>query len=96
MSYIKLEDAILEIQKFGVGAQDFEDYTPEQAERFVIGRLRSIPAADVTPVVHGRWVYNDGDNIPYCSECMMPQDTECNYCPSCGAKMDEEDEVKNE
>lgn len=50
--------------------------------------LRAIPAADVAPVVHGRWVYNPGDNIPYCSECMMPQDSECNYCPNCGAKMD--------
>ena len=43
---------------------------------------------DIAPVRHGKWVYNPGDNIPYCSECMMPQDSECNYCPSCGAKMD--------
>ena len=35
----------------------------------------------------GKWLYNDGDYIPYCSECLMPQDIECNYCPSCGAKM---------
>lgn len=51
-------------------------------------RIKSIPAADVVPVVHARWVYNKGDNIPYCSACMMPQDSECNYCPSCGARMD--------
>lgn len=46
------------------------------------------PAADVEPRRKtGRWVYNTGDFIPYCSECMMPQDSVCNYCPSCGAKM---------
>ena len=51
--------------------------------------LNKAPAADVRPVVRGKWVYNDGDNIPYCSECMMPQDSECNFCPTCGAKMEE-------
>lgn len=53
--------------------------------------VETLPAADVAPVVHGRWEYNPGDNIPYCSECMMPQDSECNYCPSCGAKMGDAD-----
>lgn len=52
--------------------------------------IEEIPATDVVPVRHGKWVYNPGDNIPYCSECMMPQDSECNYCPSCGADMREE------
>jgi hypothetical protein len=56
-------------------------------------RILSIPAADVRPVVRGRWVYDDGDNISYCSECMMPQDSECNYCPNCGAKMREVDDA---
>jgi hypothetical protein len=51
--------------------------------------IEAIPAADVRPVVRGTWKYNPGDNIPYCSECMMPQDSECNYCPNCGADMRE-------
>jgi hypothetical protein len=51
--------------------------------------IENLPAADVEPVRHGEWVYNSPeDNIPYCSECLMPQDSECNFCPSCGAKMD--------
>ena len=49
-------------------------------------------SVDIKPVKHGRWVYNDDDLIPYCSECMMPQDSECNYCPSCGADMRESEE----
>lgn len=46
-----------------------------------------VDLGEIHHVVHGKWVYNDGDNIPYCSECMMPQDSECNFCPSCGADM---------
>ena len=51
--------------------------------------FNAIPAADVRPVVRGKWEYNPGDNIPYCSECMMPQDSECNFCPNCGADIRE-------
>lgn len=51
---------------------------------------KATPVTDVRPVARGKWVYNDGDNIPYCSECMMPQDSECNFCPNCGADMREE------
>ena len=39
----------------------------------------------------GEWVYNDGDYIPYCSICGMPQDIETPYCYSCGAKMEVQD-----
>lgn len=41
--YISREDAIKTIQQYGVGSYDFEDYTPEQAERFVIQRLSELP-----------------------------------------------------
>ena len=36
----------------------------------------------------GNWKLNAPDDfIVYCSECMMPQDSPCNFCPSCGADM---------
>lgn len=58
----------------------------------VFGEIKEIPAADVAPVVHGRWVYGEFD-FPHCSECGT--DVEPNmispYCPNCGAKMDEEE-----
>jgi hypothetical protein len=60
-----------------------------QGITFALSDIAVIPAADVRPVVRGKWEYNPGDNIPYCSECMMPQDSECNYCPNCGARMEE-------
>lgn len=62
--------------------------------------VEELPAADVAPVVHGRWVriYEDGEPAigqhkigVCCSKCMkMPKDkiTESDYCPNCGAKMD--------
>lgn len=54
--------------------------------------INKIPAADVTPVKHGEW-----DKKPfligtsyYCSECGDNFGEPYNYCPNCGAKMDEE------
>ena len=63
----------------------------------------SIPAADVAPVVHGRWdnipntymlvASKDGSysgNATTCSVCheVNPNAYKTNYCPNCGAKMD--------
>ena len=47
------------------------------------------PAADVAPVVHGRWVFG-GDGCVICSECNEEEsnNNHRNYCPNCGAKMD--------
>ena len=61
----------------------------------------SMPAADVVPVVHGRWLVTDAypHNV-HCSKCYtrfaqthgavwedgsLPR----NYCPNCGAKIDD-------
>lgn len=53
-----------------------------------------VPAADVAPVVHGRWI-EDHDYLK-CPECnvMVKWDFtffdigNWNFCPNCGAKMD--------
>ena len=54
-----------------------------------ISLLKSAPAADVAPVVHGRKI-EDGDIgcfwlCSLCGEC-LPYGA--SYCPNCGAKMD--------
>lgn len=57
----------------------------------------NIPAADVAPVAHGEWVYDEFD-IPHCSECgheVMPN-LISPFCPNCGAKMDGEELQNNE
>ena len=57
--------------------------------------IRNIPSADVAPVVHGRWESNsDRPDTLICSVCkcgfdMWKHDPH-NFCPNCGAKMDEE------
>ena len=60
-------------------------------------------AADVSLVRHGRWEKQSG--LYSCSECgrTCPYDVQadvieywtCNYCPNCGAKMDECNEPEN-
>lgn len=54
----------------------------------------SIPAADVAPVVHGRWVEgkcsNCGADIPTDDAHDAIFETECRFCYYCGAKMDGE------
>ena len=57
----------------------------------------SIVEEELAPVRHGRWEEaSDGDGIvcPFCRTdfCTIIYDTEYfNYCPNCGAKMDEKD-----
>lgn len=54
--------------------------------------LCEIPAADVAPVVHGRWVdgkcSNCGVDIPTDDAHDAIFENECRFCYYCGAKMD--------
>ena len=55
--------------------------------------VASAPAADVTPVVHGRWGNNGipGSMLCGCSVCGFTCGASSFfYCPNCGAKMDGE------
>lgn len=73
-------------------------------ERFfadsVFAIIENFPAADVVPVQHGEWE-NGNPICPVCGEDKfkgLDADIWCDwqpdYCPNCGAKMDEE--AKNE
>ena len=52
--------------------------------------IDEIPAADVAPVVHGRWIMHDDEFglTCECSACHIETMGDGNYCPNCGAKMD--------
>lgn len=57
-------------------------------------QVAHMDAADVAPVRHGRWKFDDfdGDGLDYqCSLCRGYQRKASNYCPNCGAKMDKEE-----
>ena len=55
----------------------------------VLGMIYEMPAADVAPVRHGRWLYVDTDTEQFflCNRCKKKEYWESNYCPNCGCKM---------
>ena len=64
--------------------------------------INSIPAADVAPVRHGRWLTTDAyPHHLYCSVCYKTYaknakwvnelDLPTNYCPNCGALMEKKE-----
>ena len=58
-----------------------------------IDRIKTLSAADVAPVRHGRWIALH-DEFCACSICKYPVYVgwnKTNYCPNCGAKMDKEE-----
>lgn len=74
--------------------------TVETAKRLIRHALTAAPAADVAPVVHGRWIHSRYEDcseqfeLVKCSQCnheayaMAFYVRGGNYCPNCGAKMD--------
>ena len=52
--------------------------------------IEKLPAADVAPVVHGRWVEYQIPPIICCSNCDWAtgiEEKNFQHCPNCGAKM---------
>ena len=93
--YIKRETAVRMVM-----AAKWEDGSDGAMAMEIVA---SAPAADVAPVVHGRWLgegdgYADGEivfDVWHCSECDYCIDDGTDdpsmlprYCPNCGAKMD--------
>ena len=60
----------------------------------VLREVSDAPAADVAPVVHGRWVCVDTDTEQFflCNRCKKKEYWESDYCPNCGCRMDEGDD----
>lgn len=66
----------------------------------VLNEVLNRPAADVVPVVHGKWIRPHWKNSDYCCDCSecdgeaMHREYQWNkkgiypICPNCGAKMD--------
>ena len=89
IAYIREQSEELQkaFEELGGESGIYADAYNDLAEDF-----HSIPAADVVPVVHGRW--NNDEDYMFCSKCGM----QWNYCdndtqdfryfPNCGAKMD--------
>ena len=54
----------------------------------MVVEIAEFPAADVAPVVHGRWI-PDGNTV-CCSECKTMGSPQWKGCPVCMARMDGE------
>ena len=93
------KEAIIEAFEWG-DADVVEDYGDGCIFGFSRESIKSvineIPAADVAPVRHGRWVSVPHKLARVCSVCNRDEpykfaDIDADvydYCPSCGAKMD--------
>ena len=83
-------------QKYGNTSQKQRDMSYDTMMMYEIAdEIDYAPTADVAQVVHGHWIRQDESFTRF--KCSNP---ECgiencsgfeNYCPNCGAKMDEEE-----
>lgn len=95
--YIEREALLEDIENTLVFSGRPDRQNPKQmGARLVVQRIRCVPAADVAPVVHGRWIKptkigNRAFDIPHCSACdgvPCGVDENTKYRPNCGATMD--------
>ena len=65
---------------------------PYNAEVVFAQAIKAAPTVDVREVVHGTWIRHDDGYVEYyeCSHCLKisPQENGYDFCPYCGAKMD--------
>lgn len=91
--YIERE-ATIELLR-SLGSRDYrrEKGTIQEAIKMV-SSSEYTPAADVAPVVHGRWVEKEKYTFGIMYDCSLCENRildnghPWNYCPNCGAKMD--------
>lgn len=89
--YIERRIAVdLIVDKMATGFIEDRFITPQKLQDLQ-DELEAIPAEDVAPVIHGKWVESDipGSMLSKCTECGF----RCGaytfrFCPNCGAKMD--------
>lgn len=95
VEYIRRADAMGKITSSET-QKALRTMTGEEAYVTVVGILNELPAADVLPMVHGRWSDASFGELPKhapygwaCSVCGgISFNNEYIYCPNCGARMD--------
>lgn len=96
--YINRKAAISRIKQYCMDAIDGGRYSLDAVDDCIEleNRIETLPTADVAPVVHGRWMPFHSEaagDIQYCSACEIGFDAKMDYCPHCGAKMNEKEAV---
>ena len=77
--------------------REIAEYRPGRSyeDAWALSILDSTPSADVRPVVHGHWVYEEPNGANsfkgayWCDQCHQPESYRKNFCPNCGADMRE-------
>lgn len=89
---IRRKDAVRELaeylmeeaqEEYAYASDDIADWI-ECAEDI----LEDVPSVSIKRPT-GKWKYFEGDNTFECSECGASFGTQANYCPNCGAEMEE-------
>ena len=92
--YIEREAAVKIAEKYGLANGSALGRHTGLAD-CIASEIADIPAADVAPVVHGRWVEKEKYTFGIMYDCSLCENRildnghPWNYCPNCGAKMDE-------
>lgn len=81
--FVKRKDVIEAFDDSRV-ERNYGDVDPDS----VIRVIETIPAADVRPVVRGKWEWVDDYRYPWgCTNCHNTFSGWHNFCPNCGADM---------
>ena len=89
--YVGREEVIKILEHYDLSSGSTLGYHSGAIE-CAISEIEMLSAADVVEVRHGRWLCVDTDTEQFflCNRCKKKEYWESNYCPDCGAKMDEE------
>lgn len=94
--YIKREDALAICEEEYREQLRILNYAGDSVAWNIGHAIKELPAADVAPVVHGRWIVRKAPHAmggisakcSVCSKSVQYLGNPLNYCPNCGAKMD--------
>ena len=84
--YIDREDLLNNLKQFAA----------EYLKPFIVSLIEKQPTADVKEVKHGQWSWYTISKDYYidikyvCSQCHYTEQYATDFCPNCGAQMDEE------
>lgn len=97
--YINREEAVKKIKSSITTENDAWEIGYNTAMAEIMEWIEHIPAADVQPVKHGRWVCVEAEpEEVWCDNCKTTyrssdllnigaDDEKVNFCPNCGARM---------
>lgn len=87
---MRLIDADALIEKYTVVIRKTADEKLKTEIAVLLKDIEEQPTIDAEPVRHGKWIeYPTADGMNQCSVCGVLRFGESNYCPNCGARMEE-------